>query len=181
MSLLTALKLTHYPRVLFCFWADNIICSSHVCNTAISQDSLLDVWWMFETGSEFECCNEFWASLNDATQVTYLNVWLRCLSIWASSQGPFRWLQKGTMGNETSGRFSNDFWKLDSWRLPGCETSGCAGCFLQFLSLKFGELFLKRESGLRLRSGLLLQHGAALFVLLLGFSQTKNPEGKASC
>lgn len=30
-----------------------------------------------------------------ATQVTYLNVWLRLRFIWASSQGPFRWLQKG--------------------------------------------------------------------------------------
>lgn len=60
--------------------------------------------------------------------------------------------------------------------LPVRQTPCCARCFLQFLSLKLSQLFLHGESGLRLRSGLLLQHRAALFVSLLGFSQTQDSE-----
>lgn len=67
----------------------------------------------------------------------------------------------------------------DMCDLPGCQTPCCAGGLLQLLSLKFPQLFLNRESGLCLCSGLLLQHRTALLVLLLGFSQTENSAGEA--
>lgn len=66
--------------------------------------------------------------------------------------------------------------RSDRRNLPCGQSPRCGGCFLQFLSLKFSQLFLSRESDLCLCSGLFLQHRTALFVLLLGFSQTKDPK-----
>lgn len=83
---------------------------------------------------------------------------------------------KRLRGPAAQRRLSNQVKGFDVCGLPVRQTPCCARCFLQFLSLKLSQLFLHGESGLRLRSGLLLQHRAALFVSLLGFSQTQDSE-----